>query len=177
MYRFAVAAIVMFVSTTASAGTYLGLGIGTGGSVNGDFDQSIGLQQDGRSGRLMVGYAFGRFAVEGLGTSYDLDRATTTTFNVKQAAVAAKYNYPLGDNFEVFGRAGLARTWLTGDGEFDGNGYLIGAGFEYRLKLAIAAGTIFIDWTRTTTTLDDGSGAYMYETAPSMWTAGLTVSL
>jgi hypothetical protein len=180
MYRFAVAAafvVATATATTASAGTYLGLGIGTGGSVNKDLENRVGMQQDGRSGRLMLGYSFGRIAVEGMGTSYDLENSSmTTSYNIKQAAIAGKYSLPLGDNFEAFGRLGLVRTWLSGDGDFAGNGWLLGAGFEYRIKPLLAGASIFVDYNRTTTTLDDGTGAYMYKAAPSFWTLGATLS-
>jgi len=58
---------------------------------------------------------------------------------------------PLGDNFEAFGRAGIERSWLDqppGDGfDLSGNGFLVGAGFEYKLDALIHhAASVFVDY-------------------------------
>ena len=69
MSRTALALVLVAASaSSAFAGGFVGLGIGTGAATSGDFD----IDEDGRSGRLMLGYRFGRISVEGMGTRYDM---------------------------------------------------------------------------------------------------------
>src|ERR1051325_2764021 len=63
-------ALVAATPVVASAGTYVGLGIGTQASGHIGSDASS-MENDGNhSGRLLVGLRFGRLAVEGAGTRY-----------------------------------------------------------------------------------------------------------
>jgi hypothetical protein len=182
MRTLAAVALVAASATAASAEAYLGLGIGTTASVGGDMTS---FQGDGsRSGRLILGSRFGRFSVEGNGTRFGLI-GNSVAYQADQLAAALKYSFPLGNNFEVFGRGGLERTWLSTDAmtrqNFAGNGYLLGAGFEYRLDLAVAAGSIFVDYTRTATGFSgdsaDASRMPTLDGTASMWTLGLTLSI
>ncbi|MBS1122473.1 MAG: OmpA-like transrane domain, partial [Deltaproteobacteria bacterium] len=146
-------AAVMFIAATssiASAGSYLGLGIGTGPAIN---DQTDRLAPDGRSGRLLVGTRFGRFSAEGSVSGYSLlfdqSGGMIPFGDAYQASAALKASLPLGNNFELFGRGGLQHTWFRAkNSELDasGSGYLLGAGFEYRLNLILGQGSIFVDY-------------------------------
>ncbi len=70
MNRLSMAAVIVAaMGQVASAGTYLGLGIGTAANASAD---NVMMDGDGRSGRLMLGYRFSRIAIEGSGTRYDL---------------------------------------------------------------------------------------------------------
>jgi hypothetical protein len=180
MTRAAVLTTLLVVATgsAVSAGPYLGVGIGTNANLGGDRSQFT--DDGGRSGRLMVGQKFGRFSIEGLGTRYGLLNQGEG-YDGTSLGVAGKLNFPLGNNFEVFGRAGLQRTWLSPNrgqlASFDGNGYLVGGGFEYHLDLSmIGGGAIFVDYTRNSSGLTSDAGRQLNSTA-SMWTLGITLAI
>lgn len=160
-------------ATTASAGVYVGAGIGTGGYVNGDFDSKIGLEKDGRSLRLFGGYQFGKISVELIGMGWDLHRSTTV-FQVRQLAIAGKYSFPIGYNFELFPRVGVLHTWFTGDGAFEGNGVLLGGGVEYRIKGVLAGMSVFVDYTQEIFGVWDES--YSFNTYPGLFSIGASLS-
>jgi hypothetical protein len=172
------AALVAAAASTASAGPYLGLGIGTSASPSGDFPMS---SSDGsRTGRLVVGTQFGRFSIEGQGSKYGFYRSTLP-YSGSFLAVAGKYSLPLGDNFEAFGRLGLERTWLSTDvnaPDFTGNGFLIGAGFEYRFTVSGVGASAFVDYQRTQSSLlNQNDMKTTKDVGIGMWTLGATVSL
>jgi opacity protein-like surface antigen len=176
-------AAVMFVAATSSvaaAGTYLGLGIGTGPAINDSADR---LHPDGRSGRLLVGTRFGQVSAEGsigrYGLAFDQSGGILPFGTAYQASAALKVSLPLGNNFEAFGRGGLQHTWLSAkSSELDssGNGYLLGAGFEYRLNLVLGQGSIFVDYQYNKTKLENDHIPFG-DTSARMWTLGLTVGI
>lgn len=163
--------------TAASAGTYLGLGIGS----NARLDGQMGHYSDGgdRSGRLILGQSFGRLAIEGTATRYDLGYGVSSATGTSLAA-ALKLSLPLGNNFELFGKGGLQRTSLSGNdpslGDLSGNGYLLGAGFEYKLDFGLGGGSIFVDYQRNKTSFDLGT-SQMLDGTVSMWTLGITLAI
>jgi hypothetical protein len=171
----AIAVALVAIPSVASAGTYLGLGIGTaaGGSwesssYNGDID---GFE---RSGRLLVGYRISKFSVEGQVSRFALTFGDPLEFRGHQAGVAAKFNFPLGNNFEVYPKAGVARTWLSGmngPDSYAGNGWFLGAGAEYRLNLGVTAASLFVDYQRTSTSFDSDPMDTI-DGAIGMWTLG-----
>jgi hypothetical protein len=169
---------VALLSSTASAGTYLGLGIGTAPSMSvSNSTQDTTEASNGRSGKLLVGFRLGRLSIEGAGGRYGmflnhLDSTST------MLSAALKFSLPLGNNFEVFGRGGLERTWLSSNSPYDanGNGYLLGAGLEYRLDLAVVGGSVFVDYERTSTSLTNNEMA-KFDSVTGVWSAGVTLSL
>jgi hypothetical protein len=171
MSRTALAIVMVTASaSTASAGGFVGLGIGTGAASSGD----VAFVEDGRSGRLMLGYRFGRISIEGMGTRYDMMTPDAHTWQGTTLAVAGKYNFPLGDSFEVFGRLGLQRTDINDDNypaENSGNGYLVGAGVEFRLPVAVTALSVFIDYNIQHTSLSNTSYMDLGLTT-RIWTLG-----
>jgi hypothetical protein len=184
MKRALLVGAVLF-STTASAGTYLGLGIGPKAGVDGVMNTDSG----GRSARLLGGYSFsglpvGTLAVEASLTGQSLFYSPTGGyFNAKELALGAKYNYPLGYHFEAFGKAGVHHTWLTHqDGgkysvyDKSGNGPFVGFGMEYRFALGpVKAGSLFLDYTYYRASL---GGTYASDgAAVRMWMLGFTVGL
>jgi hypothetical protein len=166
--------------TAASAGTYLGLGIGS------DAKLSDGMQTffsaDGRSARLIVGQRFGRLSVEGTATRYGLVSGIqqAASYDDTTLGVALKYSLPLGNNIEAFGRGGFQRTWLSTSSNlpsWDGSGHLLGGGFEYRLNIGpLAGGSVFVDYERDSTGLES-SMMRKVDSTVSMWTLGVTLSL
>ncbi len=174
---------LVVTSATASAGTYVGIGIGTGPSVSDSVNTPY--LSNGRSLRLSLGYRFGNISIEGSYTGYSTTEGPTviapqTQLDSHTLSLAAKLNYPLGNNFEIFGRGGLLQTELdpedTGSSSASGTGYTLSAGFEYRLNLLVANGGIFVDYTRNQASFDNAAAPSWDQTA-TMWTLGVNVSL
>ena len=160
---------------TASAGGYLGLALGSEPGVNDNMERIA--QPLGRSLRGLAGIRFGNLSVEaalnGFGVvSGNIDRT------VYQASGALKLSIPLGNDFEAFGRAGLERTWLNhDDARYDrtGDGFLVGAGFEYRLNAILANASLFIDYTVHRTTLENTREKV--DATSRIWGLGFTVGI
>jgi hypothetical protein len=174
----AAVALVAASASAASAGAYLGLGIGTAASPGGELTTT---SSDGnRSGRVILGTSFGRLSIEGNGDRFGLYRGQAAYQGTTLAAVL-KYSLPLGDHFEVYGRGGLQRTWLNTDdnaADWAGNGWLLGAGFEYRLDLAGTGASVFVDYQHTDTgLLNQTDMKTAKDETFGMWTLGATVSL
>jgi hypothetical protein len=173
--------LVAAASTAASAGTYLGLGLGSSASVGGtDTGSAVFAQGSDRSERFIVGQKFGYISIEGAGTRYGLYHQTTG-YDGTAVALAAKLSLPLGNGFDAFGRGGVQRTWLSTDTanamEYSGNGWLLGGGFEYHLGVSLlGGGSIFVDYERAKTTFD-GQAGRPFDNTVSMWTLGLTLSI
>jgi hypothetical protein len=183
-----VGAVLAATTGAASAGTYLGLGIGPDANVGGISD----IQSGGRSGRLLGGYTFsglpvGTLSIEGSVTGQSLLYTNNIRgeFDAKELGIAAKYAYPLGYNFEVFGKLGAHHSWLThsdpgkyGDSyDRSGSGILLGLGAEYRFKLGPTRGvSLFVDYTHYKASFEGTK--YMNEGASlGMWMLGFTVGL
>ncbi|MGE5184417.1 MAG: outer membrane beta-barrel protein [Acidobacteriota bacterium] len=175
-------ALVAASSAAASAGTYLGLGIGTAPDISSN-DQMMTVQGNGRSGKLLLGMRFGRLSVEGAAaragafvSPYGYAADST------QLSAALKYSFPLGDNFEAFLRGGLEHTSLSinqsvhSADDASGNGWLLGGGFEYRLNALIAGGSLFVDYEHVQTNLTNNENT-QFETSSGIWMAGVTLSL
>src|SRR5688572_21609991 len=109
-------AMVAASSGIASAGGYVGLGIGTAPVASSD---DYDFQTNGRSARLLGGFGFGRFSIEAALGGFDermqVDSNGGFYYSARlyQASLSAKYNLPLSDGFEAFGRLGVQRTQLS----------------------------------------------------------------
>jgi hypothetical protein len=174
MSRTAVALLLVAASASAaSAGGFVGLGIGTSPATSGD----LNLREDGRSVRLQIGYRFGRLSVEGFGAKADLRRNDGAPMNWTTLAVAGRLNIPLGDQFEAFGRLGLQHSSVEQDqvdNSFDGDGYLVGGGFEYRIPSAAIGASIFVDYTieHANLTSPQRSSDLEFDLTSRVWTLG-----
>src|SRR5882757_4234706 len=91
---------LLAISTPASAGGYLGLGLGTQPGVNDEMAKTA--TPVGRSLRGLGGMRFGNFSIEGALNGFGV-ATNRGDQSVYQASVAAKLNLPLGNNFEGFG--------------------------------------------------------------------------
>lgn len=163
------------ISTVAHAGAYVGLGIGPEPASNDALQKTA--NPDSRSLRGLSGWSFGNFAVEGAlgGFGVATNRGDQ---NVYQLSAAAKYSLPIGSGFAVFGRAGVERTWLNlGDDRynFSGNGFLIGAGVDYKLNLGIGATSISLDYMIHHATLADTRENI--DDTLRIWTLGFSIGL
>lgn len=178
MTRLALAAVFLAATaTTASAGTYVGLGIGTSPATSGD----VSMGENGRSGRLQLGYRMGPLSIEGLGGRADLARADGASYEWTTLGVAGRLSHALGSGFEIYGRLGYQHTSLEQPGGYDtfaGQGLMFGGGFEYRLNLLVASGSLFVDYNVQRSTLDRaGSPSMQYDLTSRVWTLGAILSL
>lgn len=180
-----IAAVLTASASVASAGTYLGLGIGPAAGVNGDAGAygSGSFEGAGRSYRLLGGFRVGRLAVEGSITGQDLlfTGNNGMGFEGRELAVAGVYSHPLGSGFEAYGKLGIHRTWLSADGGFDGmydvsgDGLLVGGGFALRLNAVLASGAVFVDYTHHAADLS--GDRYAFEGGVGMWMLGFTFGI
>jgi hypothetical protein len=160
---------------TASADGYLGLALGSEPGVNDNF--AAFAQPNGRSLRGLAGLRFGNVSLEGALNGFDVINFSQER-TVYALSAALKLSIPLGNNFEAFGRAGLERTWLNvDDPQFDltGDGWLAGAGFEYRLNAILANASLFIDYSVHRTTLE--SQRQKADATSRFWGLGFTVGI
>jgi hypothetical protein len=170
-------ALVATTSGVASAGGYLGLGLGTSPSVSGDSGE---FDSAGRSARLIGGFHFGRFGVEGSIGGFDAQEKLQASWypsKVYLASISGKYNLPLSDGFEAYGRVGLQRTWFSieNDDRFDasGNGLIAGVGMEYKLDLKATAASIWLDYQYSRASLD--GELTKSSLSARMWTIGFSI--
>jgi hypothetical protein len=175
-------AILATTSSVASAGTYVGLGIGTN-ALSEDSDR---LVEDGRSARLIVGYRFkpmkhGAFAVEGSLGGYGVglvDRNAPVKLDAYQLSAAVRFNLPIADNFEAFGRLGLHHTTVGGENaiyDTSGNGFLVGLGMAYKLDLSVGKGawlTVDYQLNKTQLTGERFQGESALDVLERQWTLG-----
>ena len=170
--------LVAASATAASAGTYVGLGIGSSASVG---SNTLAVTGDGgRSERFVLGESFGRLSIEGAGTRFGA-RHRAIGYDDTTVALAARLTFPVSGPIAVFGRGGLERTWLSPGPQnmtsYAGNGYLLGAGIEYDFHVSIlGGGAIFADYERTDSTFQSAAGS-PFDYNASMWTLGVTLSL
>lgn len=178
MRRMFFVAAILTVAGTASADTYLGLGLGTTPTVSDEFSSATTATPVGRSARGLAGMRFGNVSIEAAVNGYGVALPTFGSRTVYQGSVQAKLSVPIGNNFEGFGRGGVERTWLDlGDTRYDytGDGYVLGAGLELRLNAILANASLFLDYTYHRTTL--ASETQQFEASAGMWGLGLTVGI
>lgn len=171
-----VASSIMAISTVASAGGYLGLGLGTQPSVN---DETAGIATpSGRSLRGLGGIRFANVSLEGALNGFDVIAKHNGPTTEYQLSAALKLSLPLGNNFEGFGRVGLERTWLNVDDSrynLTGDGFMVGGGFEYRLNALVTNASLFVDYTIHHSTLEDTRGEV--DETSRIWGLGFTIGI
>ncbi|MBX3157392.1 MAG: porin family protein [Deltaproteobacteria bacterium] len=164
--------LVAVTSHVAEAGGYLGLGVGTAPSVN---DER--LTPSSRTFKVLGGQRWTNFTLEGGFGGFLLSERKD--IDVYSLQVAAKLNFPLASNIEAFGRAGVQHAWLNTPNPLrdqDGSGYLIGAGFEYRVNLAAGSGSIFVDYTYATANMSN-ERREKFDLSTRTWMLGITVGI
>ena len=176
-------ALVTVSSGVASAGGYIGLGIGTGPAASTDgkvFDRDLDLTSDGRSYRVLGGSRFGRFAIEGAFGKFDMfSEGLVEAFDVYQVQVSGKFTLPLDPHFGAFGRLGVNKLWFKNSGDrsdtnVDGSGLVAGAGFEYKFDVVATSGTIFVEYQYSAADLS-GERDDWGSSSVRMWTLGATI--
>jgi hypothetical protein len=145
---------ILATGPVASAGTYIGLGVGTAPSVGNDSIPGAGAET--RSYRGLLGYSFGHLAIETELNHFD-SALNTESYGWTMLGVGLKYGIPLGYGFDVYGRAGLQRTWLSADDSTRGiyagagDGLYLGVGVELRV---LPMASVFVDYERQSATID-----------------------
>jgi len=170
--------IVAALAGSASAGTYVGLGIG---KPNVSDDGNDEYATSGRSHRVMLGTRFGRISVEAAYTGYDVvPDGGPGPVDSRSLSAALKLNLPLGNDFEAFARGGVLHTWIGESGAsmgMSGNGYTFSGGFEYGLDLGLARAALFVDYTRNLVELSSDNDMRVLDQTASQWTLGFAVFL
>ncbi|MBL9012670.1 MAG: outer membrane beta-barrel protein [Myxococcales bacterium] len=166
-----VALLLAATASSAHAGGYIGLGVGDGIATTGDLEYSA----EGRTLKLIGGFAFGKLAVEGSAQRADVLMVDAgRAYSLTQLGLAAKYSYPLSDGFELYGKLGLNRIALDpkADGlDGTGSGILAGGGVEYRSKLPV---TFWLDYTLTNADISMGAD---YAMSTRQWMIGASLGL
>jgi hypothetical protein len=179
----AVTLLAATAGTAKAGGTYIGLGIGTAPAISEDSER---IESDGRSMRGMLGMRWGQWSIEGSIGGNELlrsngDRSAVVPFgDLYNLSASGKFNLPLGNNFEAFGRLGLNHLVVRGEDEGNdasGNGLLFGGGFEYKLNLGVAGGSIFVDYTINRAEMISDVSDLTYDLTTRTWTLGLTVGI
>jgi hypothetical protein len=185
MQRAALAvAFLAATSSAATAGAYVGIGIGTNAVSEG----SDRLVDDGRSARLHGGYRFkpmrfGAFAIEGSlgGYGVGLQDSTVRLMDAYQVSLAGRFNLPLGSDFEAFGRLGLQHTTVGGympAYDTSGTGFLVGAGIAYLFNIGIGSGAgVSIDYQISKAELsgDRFQAGTAFDVIQRQWTLGVSI--
>ncbi len=180
MQRALILATLLATSGMASAGTYLGFGVGPAAAVS---DDNNALAPSGRTWHALVGYRFGHLSIEGGLSEYGVvepaaSKTANAAFDVDQVSLSARYSIPLSAGFEAFGRGGIQHTGIGNDSavhDVSGNGLLLGAGIEYRLNFILADASIFLDYTYSKADLSGDRDNYGFSSR--IWTLGLTVGI
>jgi len=153
-----IAAATLALGHVASAGTYIGLAVGPSLDISGD----TAFKSTDRDGKLLFGLSFGPLAIEAGALRGSLAQTDGGRgYDVTQLSISAKYDFPLAEGFEAFGRAGLQRTSLSsqssadmGAADADGTGLLLGAGIEYRINLIATQASLFVEYDFASTKLN-----------------------
>lgn len=177
-------ALALGISGSAMAGGFVGIGLGSPSVVQDDTGR---FSSAGRSERLMGGYAFpvayGKLALEGAYTSAGANRQVNNVALPLDGAIlwaAGRYNFPMGNGFEVFGRIGAQYTSLSSTVanrpfQADGKGPVVGAGFEFhpQFKLGVDL-SIWVDVTYASTHLTSAQIQIPSDSSDHLYTLGVT---
>lgn len=143
-----------------AGGGYVSLGIGQS-HLSGELDNRFS-DSGSDAVRFSAGQRFGSIALEAslFGSDFAGDSATTGTgsHNTLSLGVDLKYYFFGLGPLELFGRAGLNRTWLHArdsslDERHQGNGWDIGLGAQLGIDLPMAQMALWGDLTHQQTDL------------------------
>jgi hypothetical protein len=166
----ATVSVLALAPAAAHAGSYLSLGFGGDPALQGDLDVAADGAGGGNS-RLALGQRFGRIAIEGSLSRFGVPDATATS-----AGVHARLAFPLGSNFELYGRVGLEHLWL-GDSQMslsgDAQGMVGAAGLEYRLSAPLlGSASLWAELSEDRFETDSGA-----EGGVRLWTLGASLGM
>jgi hypothetical protein len=163
----ALLALPLAVATPAAAGGYVAFGLGSDAVLTGDLGERFDSEATG-SGRLGFGVRYGPLALEASGFGATAatplaDDAPRGAFSPLSLGVDVKYHLAFLPVVEVYGRAGLNRTWLmnddSGSAGYSGTGHALGGGLQLPLRaLPVVQAAVWLDYTRHTTRLESSAG-------------------
>ncbi len=165
------AALLTATVTSASAGSYVSLGLGGDPVLQGELRAAADGDGDGGNGRLALGQGFGRLALEG-----SLSRFGLGTDQATAAGIHVRLTVPIDGAFGAYGRLGLERVWLGAEGDRLGDttadGMVGAIGLEYRLKAPLL-GQAAIWGEVSEDQLETAAG----DVGVRLWTLGLSVGI
>jgi hypothetical protein len=163
--------VPLAVASPASAGGYVGFGLGFDAVLTGELDEHFDAEATG-SGRLALGMRFGPVALEAsaFGARFTSlsplsdDAASRGDFTPISLGVDLKYHLTLLPRIEPYARGGLNRTWLMRPehgamASHSGRGYALGGGVQLPFRaLMLVQASIWADYTMHATTLESPAG-------------------
>ena len=176
MSKLLAAALLIASTSVASAGVYGGLSVGPDPAVQ---DNRFDLTSSGRALRLLGGYRIGRLSAEASIMGNTL-RDSQGEIDHREYAIAGRYSFPLGSNFELFGRAGLQYTTFSlfqDTYDYGGKGIILGPGVEYVIKLVAASVAIRLDYTIGYAKTSSDSYPDGIDLTTGQWMLGFTVGM
>ncbi|CAN5808897.1 hypothetical protein BH11MYX2_BH11MYX2_14320 [soil metagenome] len=170
------------VPTVASAGTYVGLGVGPSPTIDA---QNLTLDGYGRTGRFFLGYRILQFSVEGALTAASTAGNVTTSssasdLDARYASIMGKYSHPLGNGFELFGKLGLQYSdYSVKDGTSDlkGSGLALAGGVEYHVFLGVGSIGLALEYGLSSATLQDNVSNAETKVDTRQWMLSVSVGL
>ncbi len=156
--------LALFLSATAHAdGGYVSAGLGPGAGLDGNISTAFDTD-DSMNARLSIGQQIDQFAFEaslfGAGMVGRGEFAGDgREYDTVSLGVDLKYLIGLAGPLEIYPKAGLNRTWLTGGRDavdYDGWGWDLGAG----LQLSFEQFGIWLDFTHQQTNLRSDNAVY-----------------
>jgi len=177
-------ALLLGLSSSAFAGGYLSLGVGSDAEIGGDLGGMYDAQ--GRdTARLAIGQRTGPIAIEAsvFGTGLNTAAGAESDSDAISLGVGLKYYFGITGPIEGYGHGGLTKTWLGADksvgggADMEGRGYLLGAGLQYSFRLMpLGEAAIWLDYTRQSMSLHDSDLATV-DGNVNMLTVGVSVGL
>lgn len=153
-------AATLLAPAAASAGGFVGLGVGPSPNLSGD--EVNDLEGSGRTGRLFLGYRIQHFSIEGQLTANSTTDSLRNQddYAARHVALYGKYSHPIGDGFEAFGKVGLVQSSYGNDDteSLSGGGLGAAAGVELRVNLGISAIAFGLEYGLTSVDLELPNG-------------------
>ena len=179
----AVLAITLSLPLAAHAGGgYVSAGVGGGAGLDGQLENTF-TTDEARSGRFSLGQRIGPVALEVslLGAEMFGQNAYVgmrEQYTALTAGVDLKYYVGLTGPLELYGKAGLNKTWLMepagSSHDYDGRGWDLGAGLQFTIDTPAAMAAIWLDFTHLRTDLRDGESRAL-DGQMNMLTLGLSL--
>lgn len=179
----ATAALVLGISSSAHAGGYLAVGVGSDADIEGDLG-SMYNAQGSDAARLAIGQRTGPVAIEAsiFGTGLNSVSGAEGDFSAISLGVDVKYFFSLTGPLEAYGRGGLNKTWLGADhgvdgADLEGRGYSLGAGLQYSFRwLPLGEAAVWLDYSLQSLRLHDSNLAAV-DGNVKLLTVGLSIGL
>src|SRR5690606_15763370 len=179
------AALAVALSAPLAAhagGGYISAGMGGGAGLDGELGTFFTTEDSG-SARLSLGQRIGPVALEAslFGAGLVGQRAYVgmdAEYDTLTAGVDLKYYIGLTGPLEIYGKAGLNKTWLMEpDGvqhDYDGRGWDLGGGVQFTIDTPMAMAAVWLDFTHLRTELRE-EGRRRLDGRMNMLTLGVSL--